>query len=853
MTNTEISDNSVDGGFFYYYSDSGGGIHVGNTGGATVSISGSEITGNFAARGGGGVYAYGDGATTIANSTISGNGVGYGDGGGLLAGQEIYTYEYYYYYIPIGYLAAPDATTAPSGHRSGSVVISGTTISGNSARDGGGLLVSGDVDLTISDSTISENDADDDGGGLAVSESSGDVAITTTTFAYNSAAFYGGGLYLDELYGDVSITNSTISDNLAATLYEGEVDYYDGRGGGVFVGDLGEEAALTISGTTIAGNDAGRDGGGIFLDSAERFRFRIGREAATETVEPARVVGPVEINTSTITDNDAHNGSGGGVAFGRFDYYYYVGYDGAPGDAAPTRPSNHVGGLTISDTTISGNVADQAGGGVFFGAPYYDLEISSSTISENLAPIGGGVATDPYLFPLYFGGLYYGDSYVADITITDSTIAGNLALLGGGLSLPVATAGEVTVADTTIADNLAYLGAGGARLPLYSLEGTTISGTTISGNVASGAAGVSNLPLFFFGGPGAEVPQSFSDALEEIPSRAAGLAAPAEHAEVPVTIVNSTISGNDAVDGPGGGAFWFPYGAPLHLSHSTVTDNTAAYAGGGLTAYSGEYYASVVLDHTIVAGNETLYVEEVPLGIVTGAGCRRRQRPERIVRRLVVADRRRRLRRDQRSRRHQHLRRRSGARRPRRQRRADAHPSARRRLTGDRRRRSRGRHRAGDRPARPRPHQRRPYRPGRRRDPGGAPATTSASAAGLHHRFHGPAPDPGARHPQRLTGRRGRGGHRRGHRHHRTRLRRCPRHRRVVGRDQPDLDQRHHRVVHHRLPGWRDPTQRIEPQHRPGRGHRQHGPGQGRRRRQHRLVQQRRGRRPRRRRLGLVR
>ena len=107
------------------------------------------------------------------------------------------------------------------------VTIINTTISGNSADEGGGINTGGGKlpgNLTVINSTISGNFASSDGGGIA-------------------SGFSG-----------LTIVNSTISGNTV-----GDPDY--GDGGGIAAGSGVVPPALTITNSTVSGNSAATCGG----------------------------------------------------------------------------------------------------------------------------------------------------------------------------------------------------------------------------------------------------------------------------------------------------------------------------------------------------------------------------------------------------------------------------------------------------------------------------------------------------------------------------------------------------------------------------------------------------------------
>ncbi|MGI8856661.1 MAG: choice-of-anchor Q domain-containing protein [Thermomicrobiales bacterium] len=158
----------------------GGGIA--NTGGATLSVTNSTLSGNSASTGGG-IYNV-SGILTVTNSTVSGNSAtGTGGGGGIF-------------------------------HFGGTLTVAASTFSGNSASIGGSILSnSGNVNVNataaVTNSTFSGNSAGR-GGGIAA-DNYNTVTVTNSTLAGNSAHF-GGGIFIFS-GGTVSLTNTLLAAN----------------------------------------------------------------------------------------------------------------------------------------------------------------------------------------------------------------------------------------------------------------------------------------------------------------------------------------------------------------------------------------------------------------------------------------------------------------------------------------------------------------------------------------------------------------------------------------------------------------------------------------------------------------
>ena len=189
------------------------------TGGVAASISGVTIeNGNATATPGygGGIFNSG-GTLTISHSTISGNSAGVGGGG-------IYSNSY-------GTLTVNDCT------------ITGNTLSGSGV---GGGIVNSFANLAMTNSTISGNSAPTSGGsGGGIYNYGATVTIAGSTISGNTSA-NGGGFYV---YGSgVTVTNSTISGNTAVV------------GGGID----NPFGGVTLTNSTISANSASSSGGGIY-------------------------------------------------------------------------------------------------------------------------------------------------------------------------------------------------------------------------------------------------------------------------------------------------------------------------------------------------------------------------------------------------------------------------------------------------------------------------------------------------------------------------------------------------------------------------------------------------------------
>jgi len=169
-----------------------------------VTVTGGFAEGDFPDNSGGGIYISNTGTLTLTNSTVSDNTAQVG--GGI--------------------------------NNSGTLTLTDSTVSDNS--DGG---ISNNGTLTLTDSTVSDNTAQV-GGGIT---NNGTLTLTNSTVSGNTAQVYGGGISNN---GTLTLTNGTVSGNNA------------GRdGGGIYISNTG---TLTLTNGTVSGNTVGRDGGGIY-------------------------------------------------------------------------------------------------------------------------------------------------------------------------------------------------------------------------------------------------------------------------------------------------------------------------------------------------------------------------------------------------------------------------------------------------------------------------------------------------------------------------------------------------------------------------------------------------------------
>ena len=244
LNNASIRNGSLKEGRGYGHSGAGIATYGGH-----ITVTDSHIIGNTA-RDGGGIGAVG-GSIIITGSSIQEN-VGL-DGGGLAAAGGMIE-------ISSSIISGNSASNGGgmAALASGGITINNSAVSGNSVYGyGGGLAAMGGGSLSVVDSRIFDNNSASLGGGVATpfNEGGGNIDISNSTISGNTATD-GGGLFHNE--GIMSISNSTVSGNSAVD------DNATTSGGGIYMTgkkDSDDLSYLYITHSTITGNTAGYQAG----------------------------------------------------------------------------------------------------------------------------------------------------------------------------------------------------------------------------------------------------------------------------------------------------------------------------------------------------------------------------------------------------------------------------------------------------------------------------------------------------------------------------------------------------------------------------------------------------------------
>ena len=292
-------------------------------------------------------------------------------------------------------------------------------------------------------------------------------------------------------------------------------------GGGI---KIEEESSCIIEGGTIGGNEADKDGGGIYVwGNLQMTGGAVTGNYADDDGGGIYVedTGHLELNKVTISDNSSKN-EGGAMN---------VCADGS-----------------IKDCVISNNKSnDSHGGGVRFDSKGHTLTIENTKINENTADNDGG-------------GIHIEDGHVI---MTGGSISGNKASDGAGVYNPD---GTIELDSVIISGNESteYGGAG-----VNSKESAIIRNCGISGNTAAAGGG----GLYITG----KLEMSGGSVTDNMAKASGGAF---EMYDCTATVSGVTMTGNTAM--LYGGAVSINDSADLHLSDCDIKENTAYEGGGGI-------------------------------------------------------------------------------------------------------------------------------------------------------------------------------------------------------------------------------------------------------------------------------
>jgi predicted outer membrane repeat protein len=249
---TQSATVTVQGGAFTGNQAANGGAINSTTGSGSLTVTDAVFSRNSATQAGGAIYTNeAAGTTTVTGSTFTKNTAGQ-------VGGAIYNF----FDMNVGNSTFV-ANQAEYGGAIDNNAISGDNLTDvvmydNSATEDGGAVNTYECLLSVTDSQIYGNHAGDDGGGLYQFSPlmfPYGLSLTGTSVRGNTAQ-NGAGIYADDSATTVS-SNSTVGGNTATA-----------DGGGIYNGSDAKPpfGTLDLNSSTVSGNNAGSDGGGIYND-----------------------------------------------------------------------------------------------------------------------------------------------------------------------------------------------------------------------------------------------------------------------------------------------------------------------------------------------------------------------------------------------------------------------------------------------------------------------------------------------------------------------------------------------------------------------------------------------------------
>jgi hypothetical protein len=432
-----------------------------------------------------------------------------------------------------------------------------------------------DVDFLVVDTLVDELDFDYSAGDLSLREAlnlSNEAPLASTirfddSLSGETILLTMGQLEITDIV-DVS-ANGLDAITIDASGNDPTPSQDNGDGSRVFLIDDGnfDVAHLVIlTNFVIAGGDESGSGGGIY--SRENLRL----EAMTITDNAATSSGGLQV---TVPANGSSVISNVEISHNRAVQNGAASLDGAIGGAAIGGFSGST--ITLQNVNVHDNTSVSFDGGIEVFTSAGTANVSDIVIRDNEVT---GISEDR-------GGGTFLSTASGQITVERATISGNQAGGRTGGALLAASGGSISLLDSEVTSNNAFAEGGGLYLSSQLGGAINIQRTTIADNVAVGSGG--------------------------------GIFIRTDADGVSPQIENSTISGNASGNRGGGVAGTAVAGGPAVavIHHSTIFGNSSSDSGGGV-ANLDNGATSLVLNHTIVAGNErtTGIGVDVTVGVV---------------------------------------------------------------------------------------------------------------------------------------------------------------------------------------------------------------------------------------------
>lgn len=570
--------------------------------GVEVTLKGITIAnGNAVDENGGGILN--NGTLTLVNSTLDGN--------GAQIGGAIYN------------------------SNTGTLNVLSSTLSNNAAQDGGAIGNAGA--LTMMNTTITKNTALGTSGGGGLFNDGGIASIINSTIVENEAPDgSGGGISNGGLSSSMlTIENSIIADNIAAL---GD-DIRTGNGSAIntngnnLIGDIGDSGLVSDSvliapaQLAVLGNYGGKTQTMPPLVSSPALEAAVmlpstpltDQLGANRPIGSRPDLGAVELDAIPVLDRNME-----AIGFSGFDFEYQIAVSvGITSFVATELPPgldlDPLTGIVSGIPTVSGdyNVEVSAINPIATSTETLFITINDiqavSTIEDRVPgslremlmtyPAGATITFDPSLS----GETIVLDSFglsARDINIDASSLPDGLTIDVNGNGSVFNTSGDVTFNSLTIKGGSGDLGGG-----IVNFGNLTLLNSTLRDNSADyGGAAIYNIgelrvvnSTFYnnrclgYGGLGGAI---YHDGVNRTIVNS-------------MTIVNSTLTGNQALEG---GAIYYLSG-PITIENTIIAGNTADTGADIQNSSGGNTF--LVLGNNLIGDNssvETIFEESALVG-----------------------------------------------------------------------------------------------------------------------------------------------------------------------------------------------------------------------------------------------
>ena len=331
------------------------------------------------------------------------------------------------------------------------ILVDGSASAGGNLPTQGGAILNEGGQLALDHVTIRSCQSYFAGG--AIRDVSG-TTIVQNSLIENNQSQYGGAI---DSGGTLTLINTMVLNN-HATVHEG---------GGLDVGGTVVISSSQINGNTANGSGNGGGGGlnitatgNVSISGSQLNANQTPTQTTAATGGAVRNLGTLTISQSTLNGNSANDGGGifndgtSAATLNNVILSANSSYD--DGGAIYNNGSST---LTLNNVTVSGN-SSGGGGGIF---NYATAIVNSSTLSGNSASTGGGLYN------------------LATATLTNTTLSGNSATnQGGGIYNYL----DVSLVNVTLSSNSAPTG---GALFMQTGTTTTLTNTILAYSPAGGS------------------------------------------------------------------------------------------------------------------------------------------------------------------------------------------------------------------------------------------------------------------------------------------------------------------------------------------------------------------------------